>query len=249
MATWYRYWLELRLPLLIAVAGIAVSAWKYASAIGARFAQLQADGVADGLRQFESLVPPMGPEWVIVWGTHAGLCLTVAMMLPWIVSGTGIGDTSFASSFSDPTRWPTSRGTLYTLSLPMSRFRLIWTRLTALALATLVVFGVQLAAHVGVLLVLGHAAPVWPMAAASLASALLCVTFIAILSLVLIARVWMWLLPVPFVVMVVTTFSLGQWAVIDSVQTGVSLGLVAVVALVVLASVTFSRDLVESQEI
>ncbi len=223
---WYRHWLELRIAILVASLGAVVSSWKYAGAIADGLLKLDAGTSPTIFRLFEGLVPTMGPEGVLVWGTHATYSFTLAMLVPFAFAGAGIGVQDFFSSSLMPS-WRTA---FFTLSLPVSRFRLLWTRLATAAVATLLVFAIYLFAHVAILFSLGQVAPWAPMIAVSFAAALLAMAWTALVSLM--HRFHPVVYPA-FVIPILLTTLISRTVTPGLADGGVSLGLIAFAGIVV----------------
>lgn len=235
---WYRHWLELRVGMLIACAPVGYVLWKFQDALARNLEQLAAGGVPATLRTFGAFVPAMGSEAVLIWGSHAFNSLWLAMLLPWMFAGSGLGASMSNITLASPSA-------PFTLSLPLSRRRLLWTRLAAGAAVASVVFVVHLAIQVGILALSGHAVPFWWMALASLIAAALSAISITVLSvfLLLIVYDWVWwLIPVPALGILLFTLPVGRSVLVHAgvmqvvVLIGVAVTLVVVAARLIAAA-------------
>lgn len=247
---WYRHWLELRTLIFALCAGAVISAWWYHGAVAEGFLQLEVGDTPRVLRWFSALVPVMGREWVLVWGAHVIASHVLAMLLPWVLAGTGLGYTAFSSvaPWSTPAD---SRAVFYTLALPLSRYRLIGTRFASAAAASFLIFAVYLAAHVGVLIASGRAVPFWPMAAASLAAALLVSASAAVISVLvlLLAHGWaVWLIPVPAALVLWFMMGAGR-ALVANATPGVYVGLIVLAIVTAGLATVLSALWVKTREV
>jgi hypothetical protein len=239
---WYRHWLELRVPVLVASLGAVVSAWRYAGAIVDGLSRLEAGTAPVVFRSFEALVPAMGPDGVLVWGTHAAYSFTLAMLVPFVMAGTAIGGPFFISGRFAPS-W---REAPFTLSLPVSRFRLIWTRLAVAGLATLLVFAIYLFAHAAVLFSIGQVVPWGPMVAVSFAAATLSMAWTALVTLM---QLFHPIVYPAFVIPILLTTLIGRAVGPGLADGGVSPGLIVFAAVVVTAALSLLTVLARRTEI
>ena len=165
-AIWYRHWLEIRLP--VKILGIAVAPLCLLSVT----AMLLSD-----------LPPEVDRPWV---SNH--IWLSFFVLIGSLALGAGVR-TGMAPGHPSLTFWATGVWTAmtpghpslyYTLTLPASRFTLIWTRFLVGAAATAALFTALLAAGTAGLLATGRSAPLGAMAATSVVAALLAMALQAI---------------------------------------------------------------------
>ncbi len=225
---WYRHWLELRVPLLVASLGVVVSAWRYAGAIADGLSLLAAGESPAIFRSLETLVPVMGLEGVLVWSTHAAYSFTLAMLVPFLLAGAGVNGQHFFGGSLTPS-WRTA---LFTLSMPVSRFRVIWTRLAAAGVGILFVFAIYLGVHAAILVALGQGVPWGPLIAVSFAAALLSMAWTALVSLMQLFHPVVY--PV-FVIPILLTTLIARATTPGLADGGVSAGLVVFAVVVVTA--------------
>jgi hypothetical protein len=133
----------------------------------------------------------LGP-WLVLCAVTAGLAVALApatspvLVYAWalsfavVLAGLVFGGTGIRSGFEIA-----HRSVSYTLTLPVSRFTLSWTRLcTAAAIAFALVFGLLIAV-VGVLSLAGRGVPLRALAAAMILGLALAVSIQALVGLVL----------------------------------------------------------------
>ncbi len=173
---WYRHWLELRSGLVV-MAGLSL------------FVGLTVTGPFHSLEFGQALTETrlgqtIGNE-VLVWAEFAG------RILPFIFVATA----ALAGAGFDSLLWPSGAAATYTLTLPVSRTRLICTRLAA-ALAVAVLAGVLLsAAGAAILLARGHSIPLVPVAQSFALGVTLAAALLAVVGalVTLIGHRWTWL--------------------------------------------------------
>lgn len=159
---WYRHWLEVRTGLLV-MAGLSLL---IAMSVTGPFRLLEFDQALTETRLGQTI-----GDGVLVWAEFAGRTPFFIFAATLALAGAGF----------DSLLRPSGAAVAYTLTLPVSRTRLICTRLAA-ALAATVLAGVLLsAAGAAVLLARGHGIPIVPVAQSlalglPLAAALLAVT-------------------------------------------------------------------------
>ena len=142
---WYRHWLELRTGLL-AMAGLSML--MVLTATGS-FRLLEFGQTLTETRLAQTI-----GDRVLVWAEFAGRTPYFIFAATLVLAGAGF----------DSLLRPSGAAVAYTLTLPVSRTRLICTRLAA-ALAAIVLVGVLLSAAGGaVLLARGHGIPLVPVA-------------------------------------------------------------------------------------
>lgn len=242
---WYRHWLELRVPIAIASLGAIVSAWKYDRALADGLRLLEQGGSPFIFRQLDMLLPTMGPEWVLVWGMHAAYSFTLAMFVPFVLAGAGLAEPAASYGLGD-TRQIAARSAGFTLSLPVSKFHVISTRLASASVAIVIVFAVYLGAHVGVLFASGLAVPFVAMAAVSLAAAVLAVAWTALASLIQMFHPIVYL---AFIIPMLLTVPISRAAMPGVAETGASAGLIVFAAIMVTAALGLMTTIARLREI
>ena len=173
---WYRHWLELRTGLLV-MAGLSL------------FMALTATGpfrlLEFGQALTETRLGQTIGDRVLVWAEFAG-------RTPFFIFGATL---ALAGAGFDSLLRPSGGAVAYTLTLPVSRTRLICTRLAA-ALAATVLAGVLLsAAGAAVLLARGHGIPLVPVAQSLALGVPLAAALLAVVGalVTLVGYPWTWL--------------------------------------------------------
>jgi hypothetical protein len=126
------------------------------------------------INELDALTPhlaAMGPAHFLPWGAHTWASAAAAVMVGIFLAGTGIRTNGFQ---------PGHLSRYYTLTLPISRFELIWTRFASACAAAYVLFAAMLVVDCAVLLVMGLPVPFGPMAASSFLAGLLVVAVMAV---------------------------------------------------------------------
>ena len=173
---WYRHWLEMRTGLAV-MAGLGL------------FVGLTVTGPFHSLEFGQELVETrLGQaigDQVLVWAEFAGRILPFIFVATLALAGAGF----------DTFLHPSGASATYTLTLPVSRIRLICTRLVA-ALGMTVLAGVLLsAAGAAVLVVRGYSVPFVPVAQSFAIGVTLAAALLAVAG-VLVTRIgnrWAWL--------------------------------------------------------
>lgn len=160
-AIWYRHWLEVRSPLwrLLVIAALVVVLYPILVQDAATY--LEESGLLrHDIRNLEPLVPGVPQSALVPWAIHADMLALWAVVLPvvWSVNGRNLVSPLGPSG-------PSHASAFFTLSLPISRARLVMTRWVAgcVIAAVLVVSG--LLAHIASLLVMGQPVPLTLMMA------------------------------------------------------------------------------------
>ena len=174
---WYRHWLELRTGLVV-MAGLSL------------FMALTVTGPFHSLEFGQALTEtPLGQtigDRVLVWAEFAGRILPFIFVATCALAGAG---------FDSLLLPPAGAAVTYTLTLPVSRTRLICTRLAA-ALAVTVLAGVLLsAAGAAILLARGHGIPLVPVAQSLALGVTLAAALLAVVGalVTLLGHRWTWL--------------------------------------------------------
>jgi hypothetical protein len=175
IAVWYRHWLEIRAGLLVAFIFITVLSLFYpVFLVGSSDWFAQAGAITKELSVFASQFPAMGSERFFPWGAHAWICSAAALFVYIPLWGTGIRTNNLQ---------PGHASLYYTLTLPISRFGLIWTRFLTSCTATFLLFAAMLFFDCTVLLLMGRPVPLGPMAASSFLAGLLVLPALAVFGL------------------------------------------------------------------
>ncbi|MGH9648658.1 MAG: hypothetical protein ACRD4E_17785 [Bryobacteraceae bacterium] len=161
---WYRYWLELRQRLWILA---AIALWIGASTPNwARSSRIAPELLGTGLAQ------SIGQESLLDWIAFSAQMSLFAWAAAFSLMGTGLRSP-----------WIKRDGSAYyTLTLPVSRQRLIWTNQASAWIAAVCAAALTLLAQCAVLLVLGRGIPLVPLAASAAVGALFLIAWITALS-------------------------------------------------------------------
>lgn len=174
-AIWYRHWLEIRGGLLVAAVIVGVFAvLLYPVFVLTSSAALDEARVISGyFAAFGDLLGPFGSERYFPWGAHVWICGLTAYMVGVFLAGSGIRSNSLT---------PFHPSHLYTLTLPVSRTRLLCTRFAASCAATVALYAAMLVVHVAVLIVMGRELPLVAMAASSALAVGLVLVILAVIG-------------------------------------------------------------------
>jgi hypothetical protein len=200
-SVWYRHWLEIRftLPTLM-VAALLIGLWPGITVTGmgpaggpageTTFATtFEHTGPVFQAMQKTRLAQSIGEQDLFAWAVFAERistlgCFTAALLL----AGNGI---MFVWS-------PRDASVSYTLTLPVSRVHLIWTRFVAGWLAALLAAGLALLIECAMLLVQGRGVPFVPLALSVVFSVPILMAWNAILGVPIMAIRGTWLLLIFF---------------------------------------------------
>ena len=162
--TCYRYWLELRQRLWMLA---AIALWMGASTPNwARSGQIAPELLGTGLAQ------SIGRESLLDWLAFSAQMSLFAWAAAFSLMGSGL-----------KSLWTRREGsTYYTLTLPVSRQRMIVTHQASAWIAALCAAAVALLAQCAVLLVMGRGIPLVPLAESAAVGALFLIAWIAVLS-------------------------------------------------------------------
>ena len=147
---WYRHWLESRQILPVLVAAVLVFAGPRAGALV--FGQQPNFFESEMLRS--PLAAELGRDELLAWTAFAERIFTTVFLSGLFLAGNGMRSQAI----------PGRHAVEYTLSLPIARTTLIWTRLVASFIGALLVGLLVLSAHVADLLLRGTELPLVPMA-------------------------------------------------------------------------------------
>lgn len=174
---WRRHWLEIRGGLLVAAIAVAILCLVYPLLALLGTSELERTGrIAAGSADFASQLQRLSPEGFLSWRAHAWLLSVAVLLLGLAVPGTGIRTNNLQAGHPS---------LVFTLTLPVSRFDLIWTRFAASCAATFPLLGAMLIANSATALLLRHSVPLAAMAASSFLAALLAMVVIAVIGLLM----------------------------------------------------------------
>jgi hypothetical protein len=126
------------------------------------------------IKELTALVPQMtamGPARFLPWAAHTWVCAATAIGVGIFLAGTGIRTNGFQ---------PCHLSMYYTLTLPLSRFELIWTRFASACAALYVLFAAMLVVDCSILILMHQPVPLGPMAVSSFLAGLLVVPVMAV---------------------------------------------------------------------
>jgi len=163
---WYRHWLELRRPLALLLALAVVAGFFFAENLGDEVGRLSVGdeplrrGIA---RDFGPLLSVMTPTQTVALAMHAQSTVYLVLLAVLVLAGNGlhimdVSDGGWGGGATLPVR-----AAPYTLSLPLSRARLIVTRVAAGYAAGVLFFALSLLVHRLVISAAGHDVPLLPM--------------------------------------------------------------------------------------
>ena len=193
---WYRHWLELRTGLLV-MAGLSLL---IALTVTSPFRLLEFDQALTETRLGQTI-----GDGVQVWAEFAGRTPFFLFAATLALAGAGF----------DSLLRPSGADVAYTLTLPISRTRLICTRLAA-ALAATVLAGVLLsAAGATVLLARGHGIPIVPVVQSLALGVPLAAALLAVVGALatLLGYLWTWLAYPAYFVLYLATIRLIHYIV------------------------------------
>lgn len=156
---WYRHWIEMRGGLCVAAILMALmSLLCQLLVIGGTNWFAQSGHI---LKELDALTPhltAMGPARFLPWGAHTWASAAAAVFVGLFLGGTGIRTNGFQ---------PGHKSMYYTLTLPISRFELLWTRFASACAALYVLFAAMLVVDCAFLLMMRQPVPLGPMAVSS----------------------------------------------------------------------------------
>jgi len=174
---WHRHWMEMRGGLCVAACCMVAACLLFALFVSGSTSWYAKSGRV--IVELNVLVPrlaAMGPARFLLWGAHTYACAAAAIIVGIFLAGTGIRTNGFQ---------PGHASMYYTLSLPISRFELIWTRFASACAAVYVLFAAMLVVDCAILLVRGLAVPFRPMAVSSFLAGLLVVPSMAVFGVLI----------------------------------------------------------------
>jgi len=197
---WYRHWIEMRGGLRVAAGCMAAACLLFTLVVSGSTSWYAKSGRV--IIELNALVPQlaaMGSARFLPWGAHTYACAAAAIIVGIFLAGTGIRTNGFQ---------PGHPSMYYTLSLPISRFELIWTRFASACAAVYVLFAAMLVVDCAILLLRGQPVPFGPMAVSSFLAGLLVVTSMAVLGVL----IPLWKEQVSGLVFVLAITAAFQWA-------------------------------------
>ncbi|MGH9648657.1 MAG: hypothetical protein ACRD4E_17780, partial [Bryobacteraceae bacterium] len=169
---WYRHWIEMRGGLTVAAVCTALVCLAFPGMVYGSTSWFEQSGkIITELDTLRLALPEMGPERFLTWGAHSLLCAVAAIGFGVFLGGTGILTNGFV---------PGHPSAYYTLTLPVSRFDLIWTRFACACAAAYALLAAMLVFDCGVLLIMGQPIPLGAMLLSTLLAGLLAMTIIAV---------------------------------------------------------------------
>jgi hypothetical protein len=168
---WYRHWLEIRGGLCVAAVFMALMCLLFPVFVGGSTSWFAQSGrIISELNALTPRLTAMGPARFLPWGAHTWVNLLAAVIVGIFLAG-NIRPNGFQ---------PGQPSMYYTLTLPISRFDLIWTRFASSCAAAYALFAAMLVIDCAVLLMMRQAVPLGPMAMSSFLAGLLVVPVMAV---------------------------------------------------------------------
>jgi hypothetical protein len=197
---WYRHWIEMRGGLRVAAIFMGMICLLFPVVVGGSTSWYSHSGQI--IKELSALTPElraMGPARFLPWAAHTWVCAAAAIIVGIFLAGTGIRTNGFQ---------PGHGSMYYTLTLPISRFELLWTRFASACAAVYLLFAAMLVWDCAVLLVMRQPVPLGPMAASSFLAGLLVIGVMAVFGVL----VPLWKEQVSGVLFVVAITAAIQWA-------------------------------------
>ena len=169
---WYRHWTEMRGGLCVAAVCMGAASLLFAVMVGGSTSWYAQSGRI--IKEFNALTPQvtaMGPARFLPWAAHTWASAAAAIVVGIFLAGTGIRTNGFQ---------PGHPSMYYTLTLPVSRFELIWTRFASACAAVYVLFAAMLVADCAILEVMRQPVPFGPMAVSSFLAGLVVIASMAV---------------------------------------------------------------------
>jgi hypothetical protein len=171
---WYRHWIEMRGGLCMAAIFMALMCLLFPVVVAGSTSWYAHSGRI--IKELNALTPKltaMGAARFLPWAAHTWVSAWAAVIVGIFLAGTGIRTNGFQ---------PGHPSMYYTLTLPISRFELIWTRFASSCAAVYVLFAAMLVFDCAVLLIMRQPVPLGLMAVSSFLAALLVVPMMAVLG-------------------------------------------------------------------
>jgi hypothetical protein len=174
---WYRHWIEMRGGLRVAAVFMALMCLLFPVAVrGGTNWYAHSGRIISELNALTPQLAAMGPARFLPWGAHTWVSAWAAIIVGIFLAGTGIRTNGFQ---------PGHPSMYYTLTLPISRFELIWTRFASACAAVYVLFAAMLVIDCAVLLIMRQPVPLGPMALSSFLAGLLVVAAMAVFGVLI----------------------------------------------------------------
>jgi len=174
---WYRHWIEMRGGARVAAGCMVVACLLFSLVVSGSTSWYAKTGRI--IIELNALVPQlaaMGPARFLPWGAHTYASAAAAIIVGIFLAGTGIRTNGFQ---------PGHLSMYYTLTLPISRFELMWTRFAGACAAVYVLFASMLVVDCAILLVMRQPVPLGPMAVSSFLAGLLVVAAMALFGVLI----------------------------------------------------------------
>lgn len=179
-AIWYRHWMEMRGALLVSAVVIGILAAAYpVILLGSTSWYAETGEIVGELDSFRVAFGELEGANFVVWGLHTQVSLIAAILVGWFLAGSGVRTNSGT---------PLHPSVQYTLTLPVARFELLWTRWAAACAAVVVLFSSLLIVNALVALLMAEPVPIGTMALSSALCAVLVIGFATFLGMVMVVE-------------------------------------------------------------
>jgi hypothetical protein len=169
---WYRHWIEIRSGLCVAAVFMTLMCLLFlVEVFGGTSSYAHTGQIVSALNALTPQLAAMGPERFLPWGAHTWASAAAAVMVGIFLAGTGIRTNGFQ---------PGHLSMYYTLTLPISRFELMWTRFVSACAAVYVLFAGMLVVDCAILLMMRQPVPFGRMALSSFLAGLFAVAAMAV---------------------------------------------------------------------
>ena len=168
---WYRHWIEMRGGLCVAAVFMTLMCLLFPVVVGGSTSWFAQSGrIVNELNALTPQLTAMGPARFLPWGAHTWVNVLAAVIVGIFLAG-NIRPNGFQ---------PGRPSMYYTLTLPISRFELVWTRFASSCAAVYALFAAMLLIDCAVLLIMRQPVPLGPMALSSVLAGLLVVPVMAV---------------------------------------------------------------------
>jgi len=169
---WYRHWIEMRGGLRVAAIFMTLMCLLFPVVVfGGTNWYAHWGRIINELNALTPQLTAMGPARFLPWGAHAWVSSVAALIVGLFLGGSGIRTNGFQ---------PGHLSMYYTLTLPISRFELVWTRFASACAAVYALFAAMLVVDCAILAVMRQPVPLGPMAVSSLLAGLLVLPLMAV---------------------------------------------------------------------
>ena len=174
---WYRHWIEMRGGFRVAAIFMALLCPLFQLMVrGGTSWYARSGRIISELNALAPQVFAMGPEQFLPWAAYTWVCAASAIIVGIFLAGTGIRTNGFQPGHSS---------IYYTLTLPISRFELIWTRFASACAAVYALFAALLVVDCAILALMRQPVPLGPMAASSFLAGLFVVGVMAVFGVLI----------------------------------------------------------------